>query len=96
MKYVNLMERISLRRWEDDQELGTAPLMPGIAEKYGAPIGVIHRYDLQRVLREAARKEGCVIRTSSKVVKCDDRFEARVLLQSGEWIKGDLVIAAGK
>lgn len=70
--------------------------MPGIAEKYGAPLGVIHRSDLQRVLLEAAQKEGCVIRTSSKVVKCDDRFEARILLQNGEWIEGDLVIAAGK
>ncbi|GAB7346252.1 hypothetical protein MBLNU457_4981t1 [Dothideomycetes sp. NU457] len=94
LKHTNLMERNSLRRWKNNEELGTAPLMPAIAKQYGAPIGVIHRGDLQRVLLEAAKKDGCDIRTNHKVVKCDDNFEARVQLKSGAWVEGDLLIAA--
>jgi len=30
MKYTNLLERNSLRRWKDNEELGTAPLMPDV------------------------------------------------------------------
>lgn len=94
MKYVNLLESNSLRRWKDNEELGSAPLMPKIGETYNAPLGVIHRGDLQRVLLESAKKAGCDIRTDHKVVKCDDKFEARVQLKSGEWLDGDIVIAA--
>lgn len=94
LKHCNMMEKNSLRRWQNNEELGTAPLMPGIAEQYGAPIGVIHRGDLQRVLLEAAKKAGCDIRTDHRVVKADDDFEARVQLKSGEWVEGDVVVAA--
>lgn len=94
MKHVNLLEANSLRRWKNNEELGAAPLMPKIAEQYKAPLGVIHRGDLQRILLEAAKKEGCDLRTDHQVVKCDDNFEARVQLKSGEWVEGDLVIAA--
>lgn len=31
MKYTNMLERNSLRRWKDNEELGTAPLMPGVS-----------------------------------------------------------------
>lgn len=94
MKHVNLLETNSLRRWEDNQELGAAPLMPVIGQSYNAPLGVVHRGDLQQVLLEAAKKEGCDLRTDHKVIKCDDNFEARVQLKSGEWIEGDIVVAA--
>lgn len=94
MKHVNLLETNSLRRWEDNQELGAAPLMPVIGQLYNAPLGVVHRGDLQQVLLEAAKKEGCDLRTDHKVIKCDDKFEARVQLKSGEWIEGDIVVAA--
>ncbi|KAI4724815.1 putative monooxygenase [Aureobasidium sp. EXF-10728] len=94
VKHCNFMTRNSLRRWKDNEELGTAPLMPGIGETYGAPLGVIHRGDLQRTLLEAAKKAGVDIQTDHKVVKADDKFEARVQLKNGDWIEGDLVIAA--
>lgn len=32
MKHTNLLERNSLRRWKDNDELGTAPLMPGVCK----------------------------------------------------------------
>lgn len=31
MEKANVLEKNSLRRWEDDTELGTAPLMPGVS-----------------------------------------------------------------
>lgn len=94
MKHTNLLEANSLRRWQNNEELGSAPLMPRIAETYHAPLGVIHRGDLQSILLQSAKDAGCDIRTDHKVVKCDDGFEARVQLQSGEWIEGDIVVAA--
>ena len=94
MKFVNLLESVSLRRWDDNALIGAVPLMPQIGAKYNAPVGVIHRGDLQQVLLEAAIKEGCEIRTDHKVIKCDDNFEPRVQLKAGDWIEGDLVIAA--
>ncbi|KAG9691592.1 FAD/NAD(P)-binding domain-containing protein, partial [Aureobasidium melanogenum] len=94
MEKTNLLQRNSLRRWKDNDELGTAPLMPGVAELYKAPLGVIHRGDLQVTLLKFAQEQGCDIRTNSKVVKCDDNFEARVQLKDGSWIEGDLVVAA--
>lgn len=94
VKYCSFMQSNSLRRWQDNSELGTAPLMPGIAEKYGAPLGAIHRGDLQRVLLEAATASGAEILTNHKVIKVDDDFAGHVQLQTGEWLHGDLIVAA--
>ena len=65
-----------------------------VAEIYKAPFEVIHRGDLQVTLLKFAQQQGCDIRTNSKVVKCDDNFEARVQLKDGSWVEGDLVVAA--
>ncbi|KAJ5651079.1 uncharacterized protein N7484_004802 [Penicillium longicatenatum] len=94
MEKSNSLEKNSLRRYANDQELGTAPLMPQVSEKYHAPLAVIHRGDLQRILLEGCKAAGIEIRTSSRVTKVPDDFEARVQLESGEWISGDVVIAA--
>lgn len=32
MEKTNILERNSLRRWKDNEELGTAPLMPGVCK----------------------------------------------------------------
>lgn len=94
LKDATLLEKNSLRRYADDEELGTAPLMPAVGERYGAPLSVIHRGDLQRVLLEATKKAGVTIRTSTKVVAVDSSFSARVKTQDGEWVEGDVIIAA--
>ncbi|KAF2084975.1 FAD/NAD(P)-binding domain-containing protein [Saccharata proteae CBS 121410] len=94
LEQTNMMTRNSLRRWADNEELGSAPIMPAVGEKFGAPMGVIHRGDLQRILLEAAKKEDVDIRTGSKVEGVDEGFEARVRLVDGEWVEGDVVIAA--
>ncbi|KAG9658289.1 FAD/NAD(P)-binding domain-containing protein, partial [Aureobasidium melanogenum] len=94
LKYTTLLERTSIRRWKNNEELASAPLMPGVAKLYNSPIGAIHRGDLQRTLLEHAKTDGCDIRVNSRVVKVDDNFEAGVQLKDGSWVRGDLVIAA--
>ncbi|KAG9559033.1 FAD/NAD(P)-binding domain-containing protein, partial [Aureobasidium melanogenum] len=94
LRYTTLLERTSIRRWKNNEELASAPLMPGVAQLYNSPIGAIHRGDLQRTLLEHAKMDGCDIRVNSRVVKVDDNFEAGVQLKDGSWVRGDLVIAA--
>ncbi|UZJ50707.1 hypothetical protein CBS101457_000027 [Exobasidium rhododendri] len=90
---ATLLEKNSLRRYEDDKELGSAPLMPGIGKKYGAPLSVIHRGDLLRELLKAVKDAGVDVKTKHHVVEADENFEARVKTDSGEWFEGDLIIA---
>ncbi|KAH0352181.1 FAD/NAD(P)-binding domain-containing protein, partial [Aureobasidium melanogenum] len=94
LKYTTLLERTSIRRWKNNEELASAPLMPGVAKLYNSPISAIHRGDLQRTLLEHAKTDGYDIRVNSRVVKVDDNFEAGVQLKDGSWVRGDLVIAA--
>ncbi|GAA5924437.1 uncharacterized protein JCM15063_005643 [Sporobolomyces koalae] len=89
------LDQISLRRYKDNSILGTAPLS-SVPENYGAPIWVVHRADLQRVLRVGAEREGVQIRTGHHVANVD--FEgSRLLVKTSageEWIEGDVIIAA--
>ncbi|OCK86981.1 FAD/NAD(P)-binding domain-containing protein [Cenococcum geophilum 1.58] len=94
LEHTTLMVANVLKRWTNGREIGTAPIMPTVGQLYSAPMGSIHRGDLQRCLLEAAMYEGVDIRTSHRVVKVDENFEGRVQLSSGEWIEGDAVIAA--
>ncbi|RAH64856.1 FAD/NAD(P)-binding domain-containing protein [Aspergillus aculeatinus CBS 121060] len=94
MDKANVLEKNSLRRYANNEELGTAPLMPQVGQKYHAPLAVIHRGDLQRILLDGVRDANIELRTSSRVVRAVDDFEATVQLESGEWISGDVVIAA--
>ncbi|EPS36478.1 hypothetical protein H072_9988 [Dactylellina haptotyla CBS 200.50] len=89
-----MMERNSLRGWKEDVEIGWVPLMPSVGEKYNAPLMVVHRADLQRILLARAVALGVRIHTSSPVVACSPNFSASIMLGSGEWISGDIVIAA--
>ncbi|KAI9678747.1 MAG: hypothetical protein M1817_005804 [Caeruleum heppii] len=95
------LERNSLRRWENDKELGIAPLMPQVGHaplvvgaRYKAPLAVIHRGDLQRSLLEAAVALKIIIRTDARVVGVDSDFGPLVKLESGEWVKADVVVGA--
>ncbi|EQK97964.1 Monooxygenase, FAD-binding protein [Ophiocordyceps sinensis CO18] len=82
------------RRYADDRELGSAPLMPGAGRRYGAPVLVIHRGDLQRILVLAARQAGCQIKTGQKVVRVDGTGAPRVLTADDAWHQGDVVVGA--
>ncbi|KAF4510294.1 hypothetical protein G6O67_002193 [Ophiocordyceps sinensis] len=94
LKDADLLERISQRRYADDRELGSAPLMPGAGRRYGAPVLVIHRGDLQRILVLAARQAGCQIKTGQKVVRVDGTGAPRVLTADDAWHQGDVVVGA--
>ncbi|KAI1421658.1 putative salicylate hydroxylase [Xylaria sp. FL1777] len=74
MKHATVLERNSLRRWKDDEELGSIPLVPEIQEHFGAPLAVIHRADLQRILLDAAIECGCKILKGHEVVEIDEQF----------------------
>ena len=65
-----------------------------MGKKYKAPITVLHRGDLQRILLERAHAEKVDIRLKHKVIQVAQDFKARVQIESGEWRKGDVVIAA--
>ncbi|KAF3274273.1 hypothetical protein TWF970_008024 [Orbilia oligospora] len=88
------LERNSLRRWEDDGEIGWVGLMPGVGKKYNAPLLVIHRADLQRILLNRAQSVGVKIHTSSPISTISSDFSPSIRLSSGEWIHADLIIAA--
>lgn len=68
--------------------------MEQVGKKYNAPLSVIHRGDLQRILLEGVYAEKVDVRLNHKVIKADPKFEARVQVTSGEWFEGDVIIAA--
>lgn len=61
---------------------------------YKAPLSVVHRGDLQRILLERVHVEKVDVRLKHKVIKADPDFKARVQLESGQWLVGDVVLAA--
>jgi salicylate hydroxylase len=61
----------SLRRYADDTELGTSAFMPAVEQKWGAPLWVVHRADVQRVLLEYARELGVDVQTGYHVEDVD-------------------------
>ncbi|KAK5629515.1 hypothetical protein RRF57_005230 [Xylaria bambusicola] len=108
MKHATVLERNSLRvrRWKDDEELGSVPLVPDIEDNFGAPLAVIHRADLQRVLLNAAIECGCKILEDHEVVDIDRKFlpvkklitlNRRLLVRSRgakTWMSADVILAA--
>lgn len=73
--------------------------MPSLGRKYRAPMSVIHRGDLHRILLKAATKFGCRIFTAQTVTAVDSTFLPRVKAERGStgetvWFGGDVVIAA--
>ncbi|PBP16227.1 salicylate hydroxylase [Diplocarpon rosae] len=94
MQKADVLDKISIRRWEDNSQLGTAPVGVAVEERYHAPMCVIHRGDLQAILLQAVKDLNVPIRLGCKVVAADASFSARVQLASGEWLSGDVVICA--
>ncbi|KAK2604001.1 hypothetical protein QQS21_003837 [Conoideocrella luteorostrata] len=99
MNHASVLTRVSIRRYSSDNEIGTTPMMPSNGHRYGAPMGVIHRGDLQRILLNAAKQSGCQIFTHHTVVAVDPSFSARVQVHNHKtdkvfWCSGCMVIAA--
>lgn len=62
-----------------------------MGNKYGAPLSVIHRGDLQRILLQYVYAAKVDVRLNHEIIKVDKRFEACVQTSYGEWIEGDVV-----
>lgn len=67
--------------------------MPSVEAKYGAPLWVAHRADLQRVLREGCEAANVTIRTGARVTEFDFAG-TRIRVGESEWIEADVILAA--
>ncbi|KAF2704919.1 FAD/NAD(P)-binding domain-containing protein [Pleomassaria siparia CBS 279.74] len=86
---------IRLRRWEDGSVIGLTRLVPDFEHKYHAPYYVVHRANLQLALYRLALDLGVVVRLGRGVRTGGyDGDRARVVLEDGECVEGDLVVAA--
>ncbi|KJZ72875.1 hypothetical protein HIM_07819 [Hirsutella minnesotensis 3608] len=93
-KHADALERISQRRYADNQELGLATVMPAAGRRYGAPALIMHRADLHRSLVLAAKKAGCQISSGQRVTAVNAAAAPRVQTADGTWYQGDLVLGA--
>ena len=84
---------IRVRRWEDGSVIGLTKLVPEFEEKFGAPYYVIHRANLQIAMYRLAVDLGADIRLGQGVKEYDGE-KARVILEDGMVVEGDLVVAA--
>jgi salicylate hydroxylase len=95
------LEKNSIRRYEDDTEIGTSIFMPLVEEKFGAPLWVAHRADLQTALLKAAQKAGIDVQTGHHVDVVDFGTvgvypvrRPRYKVNEGEWLDADVIICA--
>jgi salicylate hydroxylase len=84
---------IRIRRWEDGSVIGLTKLVPEFDKRFGAPYYVIHRANLQIAMYKLAVDLGVDIRLGQGVKEYDGE-RARVVLEDGMVVEGDLVVAA--
>ena len=87
-----LPQTLYIYRWDDGRLLCETQIAGGFEGRFGAPYMVLHRAELHEVLRRHAVGLGVKVRVASRVVEYD--FEGgTVMLEGGEVVKGDLVVA---
>ncbi|EPE33606.1 FAD/NAD(P)-binding protein [Glarea lozoyensis ATCC 20868] len=85
---------LHVRRYDGTKTLSSTPdFQSQIQERYNAPFWGMHRVDLQHALVSRCKELGVTIKLNSKVANVNFAT-ATVTLESGEQIKGDLVLAA--
>lgn len=84
--------RINYRSWLTGAPEGFSDLSTHL-ERYHAPYWQVYRPDYHTVLLDAATRAGATIRKGQTVVGYMPE-EPAVVLESGEVVRGDLVIAA--
>lgn len=82
-----------MRSYKDGSLLSVQPLFPYCEETYNAPYLLVHRADFHAILAEAASSLGVSIRLKSPIKSVDFSAPA-LILENGEFITGDAVIAA--
>jgi salicylate hydroxylase len=75
--------------------MNTVQMGPEIEKRFGSPLWVAHRADLQRILLSAVRKTGVKINTNAKVteVAFEDLPKVKIANREG-WVECDVLIAA--
>ena len=89
-----VLNSIGVRRWANYEELTSIDIMPQILDRYGWPLSFIHRGDLQRILLGRVEELGIEMRLGQRVVEVGENFAPSIQLASGEWLLGDVIIAA--
>ena len=84
--------RINYRSWKTGIAEGSTDLSRH-PEKYGTPYWQVYRPDYHDVLYSAAVKAGAIVRKGQLVVEYRPD-EPSVVLESGEVVRGDLIVAA--
>jgi salicylate hydroxylase len=82
-----------MHSYKDGSALSVQPLWPYCDETYNAPYLLVHRADFHAILAEAAISLGVTIRLKSPVETVDFSAPA-LILENGDVVKGDAVIAA--
>ncbi|BFZ63696.1 hypothetical protein YB2330_004828 [Saitoella coloradoensis] len=90
-----VLEGNSLRRWSGGEEIGRTEFggHGGVEGRFGVPLMVAHRADLQRVLLNGALRAGCTLLTDHRVTTIDLNL-TKVQLSTGEWMSADTILAA--
>jgi salicylate hydroxylase len=86
-------DSILWRRWEDGHVIGNARCNPQSEENFGSPHYVLHRAHLHELLYQKAIELGVVVKLGSRVRKYN-LDEPSFVLEGGEGVKADLVVAA--
>ncbi|EMC95135.1 hypothetical protein BAUCODRAFT_149158 [Baudoinia panamericana UAMH 10762] len=85
-------DRINYRSWKTGKATGFSRLS-NHEQRYGAPYWQVFRPDYHTILLEAAIAAGVKLRPGC-VVSSYDPPNGAVVLESGEMVKGDLIVAA--
>ncbi|EEP75424.1 conserved hypothetical protein [Uncinocarpus reesii 1704] len=94
LEYANFPSGTIVRRYDNDEEIGPRGHTLSHLSRFQAPMLVIHRSDLQRVLVQTALEAEVNLRTGVKVENIDPHFAAVVTLTSGEKVEGDVLVGA--
>jgi salicylate hydroxylase len=91
-KIASQPNRINYRSWETGQVRGFSNLYDH-KKRFGAPYWQVFRPDYHAILLEAAIEAGANLRRGCTVISYDVA-DGAVILESGERVKGDLIVGA--
>ncbi|KAJ9615426.1 hypothetical protein H2200_001501 [Cladophialophora chaetospira] len=92
LKNATALKATNIVRWENGELLCSAPLMPAVQQRYGAPQYVIHRADLFGSLLEWAQAVA-ELRVNSTVVSVDFDIPS-ITLSDGTVLEADVIVGA--
>ncbi|OCT52820.1 hypothetical protein CLCR_10641 [Cladophialophora carrionii] len=94
LRKISMMPRSLLwRRWENGKVIGNSRLNPECQDWFGSPYYVTHRAHLHEILHRKAVELGVIVRLASRVEQYNPD-EPSFVLEGGETVRADLVVAA--